>query len=205
MLIKATNHNNTIIDIRIEFDENGNLYFINMENNNTYQININNKNLPYAEPGNYIIIEEPKIIKFEPLGNETSESKINEILQSNVDNEVDFTDDEQIIRYMPERQIDEEIEDDEDDEDDEDKEYYIYQNGDKINICNRQYGLYPALYDTYIYDNDYLIFKSINIKNASSYIIKINNNRISFRSIGDTDKYFKVEINKEEILFTNFG
>lgn len=79
---------------------------------------------------------------------------------------------------------------------------FEFWNTENININNRENGDITALYDTYIYDGDKLVFKSHSIDNSSIYRFRIyKNGDIFFRSIGSTERKCKLDyINNELII-----
>jgi len=199
---------NEFIKSDITFDLYGNLYIT--INKLIYQININGKNQPCAESGDYHIIDDTNsnINKFTLLDKDTS-LKSNVIKNKNMedygsDEEYD-SDGEPIDKndyYEEDKYVldDEPTEEDDnksvDSNDDNQKFLFSYVNPScQLKINNRYNGDIMSLYDTYLYDDNMLCFKSNAPHNQILYRIKLfSNGNFSLRSIGDQDILYRLEL-----------
>ena len=201
----------------VTFDLYGNLYITVNENTNentnelTFQININGKNQPYADLGDYHIIDDQtniKINKFTLLDKESS-LKSNVIKNKNIEevgSDEEYDEEGELIDkndyYEEDKYV---LNDDNDDvdnksnESDEDENpifnFSFVNPSCQLKIDNRYNGDITALYDTYLYDNDLLCFKSNAPHNQILYRIKLfSNGNFSLRSIGDRDIFYRLEL-----------
>lgn len=205
--------NNNGHEITLSFDPYGNLYF--EHNNKFYQIIISGNDVPILDYGNYSIIKPYKkqfkqiinIDKSNPL-----QRKLKKKINDQENNEDNDSDDEYFLEdhnddYYPEDQDyendNEDISDDNISIDGDTIEKYGEYNykfdfwlNEEINIYYREDGDITALYDTYIYDNEQLIFKSHSVDDSSIYRFRIyKNGDIYFRPIGGIEKKYKLENN----------
>lgn len=210
-----TNNGNEII---IDFDPYGNLYIEHAQK--TYQVNISGNSLPILDQGLYTIIQ-PYVKEFKQIIHTDIDNPLQQKLKKKIENnENDNSDDEYFLDeqnndYYPEDHDHDITNKDEEDDNisidcDTIEKYgeYNYKfdfwNNNNIAINYREDGDITALYDTYIYDDNKLIFKSHSIDNTSIYRFRIyKNGDILFRLIGGTERKCKLEyINQELILFT---
>ena len=215
--------------LTISFDIYGSLYLHDDINpNKSYQLNISGKNVPYFDFGNYDIINKQsnKLGTFTLLDKNNSlktkikikiEKEINDYEEDeyNSDDEYDLDGDKN-EDYYPEdndHYNNEEINDNSEDEiNEENIKLYGYDNHKFIfwnNLNDIQVSIFDrkdcdvmSLYDTYIYDNDRLIFKSNSPDNSSIYRFRIINNddnsTIYYRPIGYSEQ--KLELILDETL-----
>lgn len=178
-----------LLQFTICFDTCGNLYFdgdvhtydnyFSTKPNLLFQINIDNKNMMVAESGNYDIIE--------------SVNKLKSFHVTDVRNDDDGYDNDNLY---PEDDYVSVVNDDDDDN----SEFNFY-NNDNNNVIpqihTRINGDVAALYDTYIYDGDNLIFRAKSQDNTSIYVIKIILNEcIMFRINCGTEIIYKLKIDE---------
>jgi hypothetical protein len=201
-------------------EHNNHSYFSNNDNK-TYQININGKNQPIAEQGLYAIIDNTNKRKkgsIKTLDEQTSlrsqvrkkkeqEEELDKEEENN-DYEVTNDDDKDIdvelegnrkkYYYEDNDIIEYDIEKLNDFDDSEDEEFtFLSANNDiYIDVNEREYGDISALYDTYIYNNNEIVYKTKAPNNEILYRIKIilNNSTMSLRSICDNDIFYKLKI-----------
>jgi hypothetical protein len=178
----------------ITFDVYGNLYI-----NDTYQLNVDGCNIPYLESGEYNILDNKSKVKISKITEERFllKEKVRDTLKLD-----DNSSEEDEIDYYPENneQYDQSSESEEINEDIIKKygEHNIPFNfgnsafGDDI-IKERNNGDIMALYDTYLYDNNNLVFKSNSNDNSSIYVLKIwTDGSILFRPIGYKEAKYRV-------------
>lgn len=208
--------------ITVSFDPYGSLYIDH--NQKTYQVNITGTGLPSLEEGTYQIIK-PYIKEFKKIIPIDKTNPLQKKLKKKIekhDNEDDnnsdeeyFLEDENDNNYYPEDQ--DHVNEEENNSDDDisidgdtiekygeyNHKFDFWNNGD-INIYNREDGDITAIYDTYIYDSNKLIFKSHSMDDSSIYRFVIHNNGdILFRPIGGIERKCKlIFANNELILLT---
>jgi len=177
----------------VTLDDNGNLYFTRNDNK-TYQIDIDKHNNPKAEYANYDIIEQVNVdLSFASEQNVIPEDMLNEIM--NDDDQAEQTAEEQMLMYFPEKYntLMNNYKN---------CEFVFHKIDDTIQVHKRNNGHISALYDTLVFKDDRLIFESINVKDHSIYVIKVcNNGTVIFRQIGDPEKYYKISVDGDELLF----
>lgn len=215
MKLKNNNH-----EIAISFDPYGNLYYEHAQK--TYQVNITGTGMPVLDQGKYTIIQ-PYDKDYKKIIPTDKNNPLQKKIKKNLDKQEDHenSDDEYFLDehnddYYPEDQ--DHVIDEENDENDDDNisidgdtiekygEYnykFEFWNNDKLDINYREDGDITALYDTYIYDGNDLIFKSHSADNSSIYRFRIyKNGDIFFRPIGGIERKYKLEyINQELFLF----
>ena len=201
------------------FDPFGNLYLEN--NGKVYQANISGKHILYLEQGLFDIIKSynSKIKKIDLLDKQNSlKVKIQKKIDRQDDEEMFDSDDEYYIDNKDE--IDYHPEDNDyyhDDSDDDDDTYEIidddninrygdmnsefsFMNNDiEIKINYRENGDVMALYDTYIYNNDKLVFCCRSKDDSSIYRLRIIGDNIYFRLIGDREQKYTVKVSNEAL------
>lgn len=223
--------NNSFITGKLSFDIYGNLY-IDVTNNDittylidsqnikyplVYQISVDNKNNPIADQGDYSIISdiEPKFGQLHIYNDGFSLRK--KTLNTLDEEEKENNDCENDNKYYKEEQEYFENNDSYDNEDyivNEDiyKQYgsdnkpFIFSSLDsttKITIQDRINGDICSLYDTYIYKDNNLCFKSGSFDNSSLYRIKLHTDgKLYFRQIIEQDTEYKTILLKSgELIF----
>lgn len=217
------NHNNIEKYLQIGFDSYGNVYLYFDSLDKAYQLNVNGKNIPYLEPGQYNIIKRSNknIGTFTILDSETSlKSKVDKHLEEEhaYDSDDDYDlDGDNISDYYPEDstylhnddlQHDDELIDENMlnayGDDNLKFNFWSFSKDEQISIYDIENEDIMALYDTYIYDNGQLIFKS-NSKNGNSiYRLCIHlDGTILFRPIGYTERIFNILINSDNTITLN--
>ena len=220
------------LNVSICFDTFGNLYFdlTSVKDNKffdepliqpLYQINVNGDNTPYIEPGIYPIVQEKKCeyTRFTLL-NHNLEKKVKqsiEINQYNEDDE-DDEDDEDSDDYYPE--------DNDYKEESLDSFYEVSfldddllikygEHNKKFKFSNvnpvynvpvnvRKFGDITSLYDTYIYKNEKLCFKSCSVDDEAIYRIRLlTKGEFWFRSIGRVEKLYNLVIDSKGAIKFN--
>ena len=204
---------------RLCFDPFGNLYLDS--NGKIYQVNISNKHVPYLEEGLYNIIKQSTnlIKKLTAVDKQNSlRMKIQKKFEKQEDEEAFDSDDEYYlddkneIDYYPEDN-DYYHDSDSSEEDngtihndiiDENNinnygemnlEFNFMKNDtDTIEINYRENGDVMALYDTYIYNNNKLVFTSHSKDNSSIYRLRIEGDNIYCRSIGGVEHKYVIKI-----------
>jgi hypothetical protein len=205
-----------------------NKYFIDESHILNYQINITGRNIPYADPGKYTIINNysKKINTFHQLQKDLSlkdkvklkkeQENMDDIHTLNDFEDDEYDSDEEYKLYYPEEEeyVENEYDSDDSDSDliDEDNinkygtdnkqfKFSVYNIDYKLAINNRENGDIAALYDTYIYDNGKLCFKSNSTDSESIYRIKLfDDGKLLFRPIGYQEKYYELYIDKHKHL-----
>ena len=199
--------------IDVSFDFYGNLYF--RLNNNTYQLNVDAKNTPYLDHDNYDILNNNinnninnnqfKLQKFNNYN--TPYGTLSEKMQTMINDDSHNFYPEDNTYYMLDEETNQHLStlDNEDiiDEDME-KQYGVFNKkfifshnsiNDIIPINMRQNGDICALYDTYVYNETNLCFKSNSNDEISYYRIRLyNNGDLFFRPIGYSEKLYKLHI-----------
>jgi hypothetical protein len=214
--MKIVIKNNKTLDADISFDFYGNLYF--SYNNITYQVNVNGKNILYLEPGEYKIIEHEEIInktEIKPVKNINGSNSLRELaLKENCIRDELYPEDDEYIDEENLCNSDEII-----DEDIEtkygahNKRFKFFnttpdssENSSENNLMDivhlREDGEVCALYDTYIYNNEMLYFKTNSSDDLSYYRIRVYlNGDIYFRPIGYSDKLYILTVNDNNMLY----
>jgi hypothetical protein len=209
---------------KLSFDPFGNLYL--ESEGKVHQVNISDKHIPYLEEGAFEPIKQytTPIKKLELLDKENSlRSKIQKKMERQEDEEMYDSDDEYYLNdenemdYYPEdndyyhdESVSHEEEEDNNDIIDEDNvnaygernlEFKFLQNDvDKMEINYRENGNVMALYDTYIYENNKLIFNSRSSDNSSIYRFKITGNNIYCRLIGGVECKYTIKCVDNNII-----
>lgn len=198
------------------FDPFGNLYLEN--NGKVYQVNISRNHILYLEEGAFDIVKSynNKIKQITLLDKQNSlRAKIQKKIDRQDDEEMFDSDDEYYlddkneIDYYPE---DNDYYHDSDSNEGEDEEYEIIdedninkygemnlefnfmKNTEEIEINYRENSDVMALYDTYIYNNDKLIFCSRSKDNSSIYRIRIIGDNIYCRLIGSNEQQYNIKV-----------
>jgi hypothetical protein len=208
----------------IYFSNNDNL-------NDSYQVNVSGKNIPFLDHFNYEIEGEynKNIGTFTLIDKHNSlKTKLKMKIQkeNNYDDDEENSDDEydldgdKLSEYYPEDDDHVNNEDNEEvdeiygndqyiDEDNiknygyDNKKFDFWSSGSEniIPILYRKDSDIMALYDTYIYDNNNLIFKSNSPNNDSIYRFRLNTSgEIYYRIIGQVEKKFKLMFNENNNL-----
>jgi len=199
------NDKNEIINIKISFDEFGNLYF--EDNYIIYQININSKNNLYADIGDYKLLSNENNFKKSKFSlDKKLTKKIKNDLDNNYFEENYYPEDNEYYEYSF-------INDDHDIYYNEDviKKYgtnnqpFNFSTNNTYNIFpvnNRENGHVMALYDSYVYKNNKLLFKSNSYNNESYYRLNIHlEGYIYFRPIGNSiTKYNPIKLSSSNII-----
>ncbi len=195
---------NELVNLTVFLDSNGNLYLSKEGNTDKiFQINVDNKNGIYCDLGNYDVIAGGKQMINQLVFYEDKEN-----LNGNNDDNNDNNDDndEKPENYFPEDNNYEEIYDDvidsdEKDGDDDDGKFLFFASDEKIDmqINNRNNGDILALYETLIYDNYKLIFKTTQTKMPIIYrLFLYKTGTCEFRPIGYKSTKYKIIIDKND-------
>jgi hypothetical protein len=205
------------LGVKICFDTYGNLYFDigHLKNDNLYfnntnikplhQLNIDGRNKPFTYPGEYKIKDKSSTdIRNLKLVNNNLEKLAKDSVEY-------YDDDEYDLDPIPEDKyyIEEEISDNDNEIIDEEilnkygdlNKPFNFFNEDPdyvFRVNKREEGEITSLYDTYIYIQDLLGFKSSSPFGESIYILKLNdNNQFIFRPIDGRDTSYKVLLKKD--------
>jgi hypothetical protein len=198
------NENKDELETDISFDMYGNLYLTIQDK--SYQINVDGKNKPYAEPGEYKILENKKVRLNKIRLNDRGITLSNKA-QHNIEKNNDVVNEDREEFIFPEEQgytVDNNSDSYGDDLIDEDNimkygemnkhfDFSHINDSNNIPINNREDGDISALYDTYLYDKSRLCFKSSSKDNQSIYRIRLHNDgTFVFRPIGQREVVYKL-------------
>lgn len=172
----SKSHNN--LDLYI--DRYGNLYFD--FNNTVYEIEIDRFNVPNLSIINLDSLKNIDDYKLDNINNYIEDSEENDEYKDTETSDDFMIDDDNINKFgynnLP---------------------FNFYSNTDSTikiidgsDIC--------ALYDTYIYDNDQIIFISSSKNNDSIYKLQLHNDgKIVFTNVGEEGKNYKIFINADSL------
>lgn len=223
--IESIDGQNINHDVEISFDYYGNIYFELY--GETYQLDIDKNNDPILDIGDYEIYRDGSsinILTFDQLA-DMRQSKMND--KYNEADEEDDEEDESQKKYDDEDFLENENDykyndefDDESDNEYEDNNYYTFEDienkygtGNKrfrfssnftenIGISLRKNGEICALYNSYIYKNEELCFRSESSDDyASCYCLKISyNGSIKFGSLGQEEHQYQLVFRDSKLL-----
>jgi len=213
MEVKILKENNETIASKISFDVNGNVYFD--INNNIYQVSVDNKHKPYCDKANYEIKplnNKPKMGKLIPSNSKYSlkgktiqkiEKDKQELLDEELDDEKENQDNHDRIYFHEDSQYYEDIDlDAEAEDEDEPTEYFSFTSHKMdIPINERENGEILALYDTLIFDDDHVCFKTKLLLGSDDivplYRLQIyTTGKCFFRPIGDKDQQYYLKLDQ---------
>jgi len=215
-MIKITckGENDITHDIQIKMDKYGNAYLDTSGINQTYftefnyklyQINIDNNNTPYAEPYKLNNSDD----NLNNLIDDTIKFHDISLLKKHIVDEFEYLD--KINEGYVEENNEYFIEDENSDEQNQclinedivnkygdDNWEFDFSSSTKLDtsIIKIEDECISSLYDTYIYDNQDLIFCSTSKYSNSIYKITIKDNKIYLRPVGYTEKAYIIMINK---------
>lgn len=184
--------------VRVSFDNFGNLYFESSEE--VYQININSEGAPTAEPGDYSIkeIDTKEVSNFQPIHNKL-ESRAKEELDRDI-----------YFYFKEEKEFYEEEEEDSGEsnrslefQDDDLLEKFGEDNLEfKFSAINPKYqppihsrtnGEVSSLYETFLYSDEKLCFKSCSKDNSALYRINLHlTGSFWIRAFGNRERLYEV-------------
>jgi len=195
-----------------------------------YQISIDGKNMPYGERDEYKILDyiegedEVDTKKFKPIERSLEREVRKEgerkryVLEDDL--EENYEDEDIEAKYLQEDldYYDDDYNDDYNEEvseyspyDDDNVKKYGYQNkrfdfyangahGIDVPVNKREDGDIAALYDTYIYKNGILCFRSHSKNNDAIYRMRIVDGKFWFRPLGSKEECYEIEIDENDNL-----
>ena len=188
--------NDKTFNFNVHLDLYGNVYFDGSNYNDDpyftgtqsliFQLNIDRDNNPYADNGNYDIINSNILINKQKLNGDDS-NNVNEDDPNNVNEDDPNNVNEDYI-----------IECDSDDNEifcEDNLQFIFHHANDDIQINERENGDIAALYDTDIYNNNGLILRAVSGDNSSIYKLRIHLNEIYFKCVTCMENKYKLEIN----------
>lgn len=219
-LDKITMHvpiSNSTEKASVSFDRYGNLYLTFRDVN--YQVNVDGRNKLFLLTGDYEIFEpdtelmdQLKIKKMTASNGMLFQKKIREELEElDSDGELDDEDYDLLKEdddyWEDEKEILSEEEDCLINEDliekyGEHNQPFVFwstRSEEEIQIYHRRDGDITSLYDTFIYENQQIIFRARSLNDDSIYRLIINEGLILFRPIGESDRSYRL-VNLENTL-----
>lgn len=206
--------NNNPLNVEIKYDVYGNLYFdsskLNISSIFCHQICVDNKNGLYLESDGIAINNNDQVLLIDKIELYNDSLLKKKIIDEQNNDTLLYEDNEYILNKK----------DDDEEEYDEWNDSYgdSVIDEDNVNLYGKdnikfdfmQSGLKKcfvgikedimALYDSYIYDNDSIIFCGKSQNNSSIYRINIKKDKIIFRPIGFSEKIYRLVINNEKIF-----
>lgn len=214
-----------MIDVGVSFDVFGNLYFD--AHGKSYQTNVNGKNNLSLDEGDFKIfgVKEGELSKFKLIEDhnmlkEKTKKELQKYRYDIYDQEYDaeFVQDQIEIdyKYFPEKKefFDFKIIDSKEyiDEDSintfgEDNLKFNFSHlsiASPIPIFYRKYGEVSSLYDSYIYSDNKMIYRSFSKNENSIFTIKIHNNgELSLRPTGNRETHYQMSLTNDNKLVLN--
>lgn len=210
---------NSIEKASVSFDRYGNLYLTFRDIN--YQLNVDGKNKLFLLTGDYEIsepdtdlINQVKIKKMTASNGMLFQKKIREELEElDSDGELD-DEDYDLLKEDDDYWEDEKEILSEDEEEDylinedliekygEQNQPFVFwstRSEEEIQINHRRDGDITSLYDSFIYENQQIIFRAQSLNEDSIYRLIINDGLILFRPIGESDRSYRL-VNLEDTL-----
>lgn len=201
--------------VKISFDNYGNIYLDDILTGKTYQVNIDGRNNLFFEEGSYPTQKSVAIVS--KLHSEPDQSLKN-IVRTHVPDDMeeafdeDFLNQEEFYKHLEEEKYC--YEDKNSDSEDElttntfDEEewnskfrFSTINEEYKPTVENRENEDICALYDTFVNHDGQIVFKSSAVNYYSPYRINIlTSGKLIFRPVGSAEKHYKLERNHLNIL-----
>lgn len=196
------------IEYQVLFDEFGNFFLKSQDH--FYQLEINGANIPYFEqenPNQFTFNTKDKLNKIIPLGENTLKKQVNKEIKEQDENYEEYFYEKNDFNEEENSESDDFIDEDNDTKFGEFNTKFLFSAPDIFNY-SIVYHNEPiaALYDTYIYKDANLVFRSYSKTDHSLYILKIDLtlDKLSFRCIGSSDNVYQIKHTPENNLALSF-
>lgn len=191
--------------LKIFFDKGGNIYFKYFDK--VYDINITSDNKIQCECCNFdLILINKKNMNFGKIKLSCDSNSLKGRIQKEILKSIDSNDnsdeeheDTAEDRYLYENKEFTEYYDSESDDEYDEKVKFVGSDTD-IDVCDFDDNI-AALYDTLLYDNDNVYFKTLFVGIQPCYRLKIyKNGIITFRPLGEAEQMYKLTVDNEKLV-----